>query len=100
MFRHVVMWKFKENAEGKTREENMDWVKSHLEALPKTIPFLRSIRVEKDVTRSDRSFDMVLFCEFDSPEDLAKYVVHPDHKVVSSYVKLVSEARGAVDYFD
>jgi len=100
MFKHIVMWKFKEFAEGKTREENMDWVKSHLEALPAIIPCLKSVQVIKDVTRSPRSFDMMLITEFESPEDMQTYLVHPDHKAVSSYVALVKEARGSVDYFE
>ena len=100
MFTHVVMWKFLDFAEGKTKEENLDFVKSSLEALPEKIPFLRSMKVEKDVTRGERSFDMMLAAKFDSPEDLAAYVVHPDHKKVSSYVAKVASARGAVDYYD
>ena len=37
MIRHIVMWKFKEMAEGATKAENLRKVKSLLEALPDTI---------------------------------------------------------------
>ena len=43
---------------------------------------------------------MMLMAAFDSPEDLQNYIVHPDHKKVSSYVAKVASARGAVDYYD
>ena len=39
MIRHIVMWKFKETAEGATKAENLHKVKGLLEALPDTIPF-------------------------------------------------------------
>ncbi len=100
MLRHVVMWKFLDSAEGKTKEENLDFVKSSLEGLAGKIPTLRSVRVEKDVTGGGRNFDMMLMAGFDSPEDLQNYIVHPDHKKVSSYVAKVASARGAVDYYD
>ena len=100
MLHHVVMWKFKDIAEGKTREENLDIVKAGLEALPPKIPFLKSIDVKKDVTRGERNFDMMLTAVFETKEDLSAYVVHPDHKKVSSYVAKVASARGAVDYYD
>ena len=41
MIRHVVMWKFKAEAEGKTREENMAIVRERLYAL---LPVLRNWR--------------------------------------------------------
>lgn len=100
MFKHVVMWKFLDHAEGKTKEENLDYVKGMLEKLPAYISCLRSIKLYKDVTRSESSYDMVLFTEFNSPEDFREYLVHPEHKKISEYVAKVRCARGAVDYFD
>lgn len=34
MIKHIVMWKFKENAEGCTKDENIAKIKAMLEALP------------------------------------------------------------------
>ncbi|MCD7914768.1 MAG: Dabb family protein [Tannerellaceae bacterium] len=33
MLKHIVMWKLKAEAEGKTKAENALWMKEHLEAL-------------------------------------------------------------------
>ena len=33
MIKHIVMWKLKENAEGKTKEENAEIIKNGLEGL-------------------------------------------------------------------
>ena len=38
MIKHIVMWKFKEEAEGKSRAENIAIVKADLEALKGVIP--------------------------------------------------------------
>ena len=41
MIQHVVMWKFADVAEGRTREENMEWVREHLTALIPIVPEIR-----------------------------------------------------------
>lgn len=33
MLKHIVMWRFKDGAEGKTALEHSAWMKQHLEAL-------------------------------------------------------------------
>ena len=38
MIRHVVMWRFEEFAEGKTRQQNMEYIRDRLMALPSIIP--------------------------------------------------------------
>ena len=43
MIRHIVMWKFKEEAEGKTKRENMLFVKDQLYALPALIPEIKKM---------------------------------------------------------
>ena len=98
MIRHVVMWKFKPFAEGKTKEENLLLVKNALEALPEKIDFLRSMEVNLNVNPKESMFDAVLLSEFDTLEDVLKYRDHPEHKKISAYVALVREARASVDY--
>ena len=49
MIRHVVMWKFKENAEGKTKEENMAIVTEKLYALLPVISELKKMLAENGI---------------------------------------------------
>ena len=98
MIKHVVMWKFKPFAEGRTKEENLLLVKSMLEALPEKSDFLRSMQVNLNVNPKESMFDAVLLSEFDSLEDVLRYREHPEHKKISSYVALVRDARASVDY--
>jgi hypothetical protein len=98
MLRHVVMWKFKEEAEGKTKDENCKIIKERLEALPARIPFIKRLEVGINESVSSMSSDMVLITEFDSQEDLDLYAVHPNHVQVSEYVSKVRTSRTVVDY--
>lgn len=49
MLKHIVMWKFAPEAEGKTRDENLDYVIGELKKLPAQIPQIRSMQIGKDV---------------------------------------------------
>ena len=98
MIRHIVFFKFKESAEGRTRAENMEHVRGMLLALPPVIAQIRSMEVGFDVLRGETSYDMALVADFGSLEALSEYTVHPRHKAVSDYVAKVREARAAVDY--
>jgi len=48
MFKHIVLWKLKENAEGKSRLENANRIKEGLEALKGKIPGMLRIEVGFD----------------------------------------------------
>ena len=98
MIKHVVMWKFRDYAEGATKQENVLKVKAMLEALPEKIDFIREMQVNINVNPKESMYDAVLISAFDSLEDVEKYRVHPEHKKISSFVALIREGRASVDY--
>lgn len=98
MVKHIVMWRFKEFAQGRTKQENLVLVKSMLEELTGKIDFIRSMEVHLNENPKEGMFDAVLISVFDSMEDVERYRVHPDHKAISSYVALVREERASVDF--
>ncbi len=98
MIKHIVMWKFKDFAEGATKQENLSKVKAMLEALPEKIDFIKEMHVELNVNPKNGMYDAVLISAFDSIEDVNNYRVHPEHKKISSFVALVREGRASVDY--
>ena len=98
MIRHIVMWKFKENAEGKTKAENMQLVKDSLLALVDVIPEICSMEIGMDITHSDMSMDLALITEYRSVADMKVYAEHPEHKKVSAYVRRVIESRVVLDF--
>ena len=98
MVKHIVMWKFKDSAEGKTKEENMAFVKDSLYALVGVIDEIKKMEIGIDITHSDMSMDLVLLTEFETVEAMKAYAVHPEHVKVAAYIKKVTESRVVLDY--
>ena len=97
MIRHVVMWKFKEEAEGKNKLQNMEAVREKLYALVPIIPEIKRMEIGFDAKHTDASMDLMLLTEFDSMEALATYAEHPDHLEVGKYVRAVTDTRVVLD---
>ncbi|MBR3382229.1 MAG: Dabb family protein [Clostridia bacterium] len=98
MFKHIVFWKFAEEAASRTKQENMDIVRDGLLALVGRVPTLRSAEVGQDVLHSDASYDLCLICTFDDREGFLTYRDHPEHVKVASYIAQVKTERAVVDY--
>lgn len=99
MLKHIVMWRFKEGAEGKSRREHALWMKEHLEALVGVIPQIQSLEMGVNEFPSEAAYDAVLTVCFLTKEDLDTYKVHPAHVAVSEHCEGVRECRVVVDYF-
>ncbi len=97
MIRHIVMWRFADEALGRTKEENMAHVRASLMALLGVVPGLRRMEIGTDISHTDMSFDMVLLTEFDDAAALEGYRVHPEHRKVQEYVKQVRTERVVID---
>ena len=98
MVKHIVMWKFMEFAQGRTKKENLALVKSMLEELPSKIDCIRSMEINYNINDKQGMYDAVLISTFDTLDDVKAYRNHPDHMAVAEYVALVREARASVDY--
>jgi hypothetical protein len=99
MIRHVVAWKFKDNADGHDKLTNLQRVKAGLETLPPKMPGLvRRLEVGINSLENGSNYDLVLIVDFDSYEALDAYVKHPEHQSVADLVMRVREQRIAVDY--
>lgn len=99
MLKHIVMWKLEEFAEGKSKAENAQWMKTHLEALVPIIPQIKALEVGINVNRSDAAYDAVLVSLFENEEELNVYQHHPEHVKVSTYCKKIRVSRVVVDYY-
>lgn len=99
MVRHIVMFKFKEEADGRTKKENLQIAKEKLEALQGAVPTLRSSYVKlNDENANPANYDIVLVSEYDDMEGLNAYIVHPAHKEVGEFMGKVRESRACVDF--
>lgn len=125
VYKHIVMWKFKEQHNGKSALENARWMKEQLEALVGVVPELLSAEVgispaleqaaaaQSNAATADAAavpaaapapaasgeYDACLVSTFASPEALAAYKVHPKHKAISAYCKEARVKRLAFDWW-
>ena len=128
VYKHIVMWKFKEQHNGKSALENARWMKEQLEALVGVVPELLSAEVgispaleqaaEAAAAEAPSNavaapsnaagapapvasgeYDACLVSTFASPEALAAYKVHPKHKAISAYCKEARLKRLAFDWW-
>ncbi len=98
MIKHVVMWKMKEEALGKSGAENAEKMVKELLDLEDKIKELVYVEAGTDFVRSGRSFDVALFAQFKTKEDLDTYAVHPEHLKVVEFIKSVTKESVAVDF--
>lgn len=99
MIKHIVFFGLADEAEGKSKIDNANFIKSELENLIHLIPEIRKIEVginSQDAPQTN--FDIALYSEFDSIETLNAYQEHPEHKRVGAYIAKVKTSRAAVDY--
>jgi hypothetical protein len=98
MIKHIVMWKLKASAEGANKEQNAKKIQAEIEALKSKIPQIKHIEVGTNILPSDAAYDVALYAEFASLQDLEIYQKHPGHVAVASFIKKVVEHRVVLDY--
>jgi len=91
------MWNF---ADGFTPDENITnarKMKALLEQLTGLIPGIAELTVQiAPIDSSNR--DIMLDSLFESPEALAAYIIHPEHKRVGEFVRAVTKDRACMDF--
>ena len=99
MIKHIVMWKFKTFAQGRSKAENIAFVHTLLKGLLEKPGFeiVKSFDFRTNVNPKEGMFDAVLEMTFESLADVETYRNHPEHKSVSTFVSLVRDERASVD---
>jgi hypothetical protein len=98
MIKHIVLWKLKASAADASKQENAQKIKELLEALPALIPEVHSLEVGLNFAEGNAAFDVALYSEFQTKEDLEVYRVHAEHVKAAGFVGEVTEDRVVVDY--
>ncbi|WP_040211440.1 Dabb family protein [Clostridium polynesiense] len=98
MVKHIVMWRIKDHAEGKSKKDNCLLIKNDLEGLKSKIPGIINIEVGINILMDNAAYDLVLYSEFEDYEGLNQYQNHEEHLKVAKYIGLVKEDRIVVDY--
>jgi hypothetical protein len=98
MIKHIVLWRLKEFAEGRSKQENARIVKAMLEDMRGKIPGMLKLEVGLDFEGSESASDLSLFTEFESRDALDAYQTHPVHMKVKEFLPLVRSERRVIDY--
>jgi hypothetical protein len=98
MINHIVMLRIKDFAEGKSKKENLEYMKTLLYSLKEKISGILDLEVGINYKQHEPAFDLALIVKFDSKQDLENYIVHPEHKKIAEYIHKVRTDRAVVDY--
>lgn len=99
MLHHIVMFKFRDDVNEDTRRAAREAFKNGIEALPATIPFIRSVRVGFNANPAE-AWDICLTSSFDTLEEAKAYGAHPAHKAVAVELMKHIAARACTDFYD
>ncbi len=96
MIKHIIM--FKLHNKDNTREMNIQKLKDKLDSLKNKIPEIKLLETGVNISTRSSAFDLVLITEFENPDDLERYRIHPDHQEVLPFLEAVKEKVFVVDY--
>ncbi|MEY2949124.1 MAG: hypothetical protein RLZZ248_325, partial [Bacteroidota bacterium] len=97
VLRHVVSFKFKEDAPS----AKIDEIIAAFEALPSKIPQIRGFEwgLNNSPEGHDKGFTHVFFLTFHSEEDRSIYLPHPDHQAFGALLSPHLADVMVVDYW-
>lgn len=97
MVKHIVLFKLKDEVPETDKLVAMTSFKEAIEALPAKISVIRKIEVGLNMNPKE-SWQIALYSEFESLEDVQLYAAHPDHIAAGKILADVKENRACVDY--
>lgn len=101
MLTHIVWWTMKNEADGKSAQENIALIKSALEGLRGRIPALKELAVGANILPgSTEEAQLVLVTRHEDAAGLAEYAAHPEHQKVVALLKNATASRKAIDFMD
>lgn len=98
MIKHIVFIKIKGATSDDAKLNDLNTLKTALEALPAQIPQIKNFEVRINISDSGSASDLALIGEFASKEDLETYKVHPEHKKVLDLISSIKGRTAVVDF--
>jgi hypothetical protein len=98
MFIHIVLWKLKETAGGRSRDANARLLKERFEELANMLDGVRRLDVGINAIPGADAADVALYAEFESRGDYEAYYAHPAHKALVAFIQDVRDERRVIDY--
>lgn len=99
MIRHIVTFRFSEEADGHTKAQNIDRAQEIANHFLAEIPSLASFQFVRNLPGTpENNDDFALICEFADLAALYAYKEHPRHVTFGAFTRLVRESRSCIDY--
>lgn len=98
MIRHIVMWKFKDEAQGASKTENLLKAKALLEACAGIVPGMLALEVAMAQPGLEATYDLILNSAFTDRTALDAYQNHPQHVALKPFLGDVRLERQCMDY--
>jgi hypothetical protein len=99
MYKHVVLWKLKDEVDGMDKAALAAEVKRQLETLPAIISEIEEYEIGINIGAYGASFfDMSIIATYPDEEAFKRYCVYPEHDAVVAYIQSVTVAEEIVDY--
>ncbi len=99
MIEHIVMFRFLEEADGRSKEENIQMAVELANKLLCQVECMKSFRVvTNDKAADETNYDFALICDFNNMEELDAYQNHPKHVEFGQFIKKVRESRACIDF--
>ncbi|MFW6366470.1 MAG: Dabb family protein [Spirochaetota bacterium] len=98
MVKHIVMWTLKDEVDGLSKQEIAKLLKREIEKMADTVPQVRHIEAGINFNHGPVAYDLCLYSEFESGDDLAIYQDNEDHKKVKSLIVKYAENGVVTDY--
>ena len=97
MVKHIVLFKLKSELTASEKQTVGLQFKQAIEALPATISVIRKVEVGLNINPNE-TWDIALYSEFDSLDDVKTYATHPAHVAAAGIIANAKESRSCVDY--
>ncbi len=101
MFKHYAMWKLKDDADGKTKEEIIRILREELFTLGEKIPEVKRLEFAVNLHEGEGAYDVIVCSVFQSQEEFAqKWGQHPGHEAYLELLERYREGWIIVNYTD
>ena len=98
MIRHIVIWRFKDEAKRFGKIANLERIEHHCAAMRATLPGLLRLELGVNQSRVADAADLLLFSEFESWEALRSYETHPLHDELRALIGPLRFERRVLDH--
>ncbi len=96
MVKHIVLFQLKPEVDAQERKLAMETFRKGILALPAVIPFIQHIEVGFNMNPAEK-YDIALYSEFQTLDEVKAYAVHPSHVAVANALKPYVLSRACSD---